>query len=287
MKFTAHNVATAEGGRTIEGEPLLNEQGFCQAPLRTLNAIWSPEQRGNVRIVDLGCLEGGYAVEFARQGYQSLGIEVRKANVEKCEWLAENLKLPNLKFAQDDVRNAEKHGPFEAVFCSGLLYHLDEPTAFIKMLGKITSTVLILQTHYALGDLDDAEKGKQTLYDKVAPMLPERVRQKIAQKVLSPAEVNYKLSGLVKHEGKWGRWYGDYAPSASKEQVEEDLWASYGNPRSFWLHKKELLQVIREAGFDLIYEQYDFLDDISKNRYIEEYDRGLFVGLKTRALPVK
>jgi len=37
------------------------------------------------RLVDLGCLEGGYAVEFARDGFDTLGIEVRQSNFKNCQ----------------------------------------------------------------------------------------------------------------------------------------------------------------------------------------------------------
>ena len=36
------------------------------------------ELRSGMRVVDLGCLEGGYALEFARMGFETLGIEARR-----------------------------------------------------------------------------------------------------------------------------------------------------------------------------------------------------------------
>lgn len=283
MQFTAHNVALPDGTQTIPGEPLLADQGFCRAPLRTLNALWSPQERAQVRVADLGCLEGGYAVEFARHGYQSVGIEVRAANIEKCRWLANRLQLPNLTFIHDDVRNIEQHGTFDAIFCAGLLYHLDQPASFLTLLGRITSRLLMLQTHYAMGDWHAAASGERSWYDRLAPLLPERVRQALARRLLPRPMVQYKLSPLAQHEGRWGRWYGDYAPTATPTEIEKDLWASYGNPRSFWLHKTELLDVIRQAGFETLYEQYDFLDNLREDTYISDFDRSLFIGLKPRS----
>jgi hypothetical protein len=35
--------------------------------------------REHVRLVDLGCLEGGYTVEFGRMNFNALSIEVRES----------------------------------------------------------------------------------------------------------------------------------------------------------------------------------------------------------------
>lgn len=37
----------------------------------------------NLRILDLACLEGHYAIEFAMQGATVVGIEGRESNVQK------------------------------------------------------------------------------------------------------------------------------------------------------------------------------------------------------------
>jgi hypothetical protein len=46
-----------------------------------LNLVFPDGLRGK-RIADLGCLEGGYAVEFARLGMNATGIEVRDSNFQ-------------------------------------------------------------------------------------------------------------------------------------------------------------------------------------------------------------
>lgn len=62
-------------------------------------------------VLDLACLEGGFTVELALQGIYAVGLEGRKANVEKCNKAARALGLKNCLFIEDDVRNlsVEKH----------------------------------------------------------------------------------------------------------------------------------------------------------------------------------
>src|ERR1700712_2944833 len=57
------------------------------------------------RVLDLACLEGHYAIEFALHGAEVLGIEGRAASVAKCEFVQRNLGLERARFVQDDVRN--------------------------------------------------------------------------------------------------------------------------------------------------------------------------------------
>ncbi len=108
MEFTSHNIQLPDGSRTMAEKWLLNEGHHCKAIMRTLNLVFPPTDRNGLRIVDLGCLEGGYAVEFARAGFDVLGIEARQDNIDKCEYVADKVGLRNLSFVQDDVRNLAK-----------------------------------------------------------------------------------------------------------------------------------------------------------------------------------
>src|SRR4051794_21918623 len=153
-EFTAHNIVLPDGTQTFPEGALLSEAAETKAMLRSMRLLAPPvrEDGGRRRVVDLGTLEGGYAVEFARAGYEVLAIEARAGNMAKCEWVAARLDLPNLSFVRGDVRNVAAHGEFDVAFCSGLLYHLDTPSTFLRTLGEVTSRLLVLHTHFAVED---------------------------------------------------------------------------------------------------------------------------------------
>lgn len=159
-EFTSHNIALGYA-QTRPGTPLLSNTGTCHAALRTLKAAfpgWAPEA---IHVADLGCLEGGYAVAFARAGYQAQGIEARDDNFACCRWVQEQLGYPpNLAFVKADVREYVPGHVWDAVFCSGLLYHLDDPGRFITRLGQATRRLLILNTHYA-ASAEDVHEGNE------------------------------------------------------------------------------------------------------------------------------
>lgn len=280
MEFTAHNIGFGNES-TISGKPLLCDSGECLAVIRTLNNYFTESERSKIKIADLGCLEGGYSVEFARNGYDVLGIEVRDLNIQKCKYVSDKVNLPNLKFVKDDVRNIEKYGKFHVTFCCGLLYHLDLPVSFLNLLGQVTSKMLILNTHYS------------RMYDYRYDLTPRKLmlKNRLLQKALNilypdshsieiKDRMNFHLSVLTQNEDKMGRWFTEFKQDENEENIEKSLWASYGNNKSFWLEKTELLQTIKEAGFNSVYEQFDFLECITKDPYINKYDRGLFIGIK-------
>ena len=249
FEFTAHNIELPDGRRTRPGEALLRDWGICKAALRSLAffvPIADPAQRP--RVVDLGCCEGGYAVEFARAGYDVLGIEGRASNIEKCNFVAERVQLPNLRFVHDDVRNIQSYGSFDAVFCCGLLYHLDKPVASLRQLADATWRVLLLQTHYATDDDESWDR--------------------------------FQLSPMTLNEGRLGRWYQEWSPDTPPEEIEKFSWSSVGNSSSFWLEKRHLLQAMIDVGFSVVCEQFDFLDDVAESDYTEDQHRSLFLGVK-------
>lgn len=157
-EFTAHNIVLPSGVHTWPGNQPLAESSRCQAALQLLGEQFRPAVRAQTAVADLGCLEGGYTVAFARAGYQVTGVEARALNMAKCEMVASLVALPNMRFVHDDARNLTRYGPFDAVFCCGLLYHLDKPAAFLQMLGGITRRMVIIQSHYS-GSCHEENEG--------------------------------------------------------------------------------------------------------------------------------
>src|SRR5918995_2947803 len=45
------------------------------------------------RILDLGCLDGQFSIEFALAGAEVIGVEVREANIQKALFAKEVLQL--------------------------------------------------------------------------------------------------------------------------------------------------------------------------------------------------
>ncbi len=102
------------------------------------------------RILELGSLEGGHTIGLAQKpGVERvLGIEGRTANIERARVAQELLKIDNIDFVQGNLEAIDlaQFGRFDAVYCSGLLYHLPEPWRLIAQFPKVADGVF-LWTH--------------------------------------------------------------------------------------------------------------------------------------------
>ena len=106
------------------------------------------------RILDLGCGNGHFSLEFALHGADVFGIEGRSESVKRAEFAKELMGLENVSFETADVRNisAEKYGIFDIIVCSGLLYHLNSADIgpFLEKMYSMTRHMSIIDTHISL-----------------------------------------------------------------------------------------------------------------------------------------
>lgn len=251
VTFWAHKIRLDSGEFTLPAATeLVEDSAWFVSAKRVLDTVF-PGDKGAYRIADLGCLEGGYAVGFARMGFQVLGPDVRESNIAACRHVKAHVDLPALEFVCDDAWNIGSYGRFDAVFCCGLLYHLDKPRRFLELLSTVTGKLLIVQTHFSTEE----------------------------------PNLRYVLSDIAENEDMLGRWYTEYQDDAAFGERETRMLSSWDNRRSFWLKKQFLVQVIKDAGFDLVMEQYDSLGaDIEGSMsfgYYKTDERGTFIGIKT------
>jgi hypothetical protein len=292
IEFTAHNIHLDNGSSTKpDMRYLMDADGWFVSARRLLDTVF-PGDKNHYRLADLGCLEGGFAVEFARMGFQVLGIEVREANIAACNYVKANTNLPNLEFIKDDARNIAKYGVFDVVFCCGLLYHLDKPKEFLNTLSAVTTKLLILQTHFSTDAKKTDAKNKEHRWLRIGrKLLPSRWSG-IARKLLARVQrhnpepaAKFNLSGLTENETLKGRWYTEFANDEAFSKRDSAKWSSWDNRRSFWIQREYLLQAIHDVGFDLVMEQFDSLGpNIAENMLCGFYkaeSRGTFIGIKT------
>jgi SAM-dependent methyltransferase len=190
-------------------------------PLRVTQIISDHfgESFENLRIADLGTLEGAYAVEFARRGAKVVALELRDRNLVKSRFAKEVLRLDTLELVKDDVRNftAEKYGTFDVVLASGILYHLDVPDVFtfVENVARACIGIAIIDTQIGV-EPDESFVHKGNTYS--------------------------------------GWHFTEYERDPTPEELEQKNWMSVGNLRSFWLTRASLFNLMQEAGFTSAYE---------------------------------
>ena len=144
LPFSTHQIYLGNGLWTMD------KGVIAEKDLRTKVVL--DQAGGSLRgktILDLGCLEGGFTVAFARLGAKmSVGVEARQISYQRCEILRQYLKLRNLRFIHGDINVVlPQLQPFNIVFASGILYHMADPyislRQFMWSVGTLPSSIHI------------------------------------------------------------------------------------------------------------------------------------------------
>lgn len=224
--FVAHNIPLSPTLCTRPGEPLIADSPRTQAIHDCLRRFVAPPLAGKTAL-DLGCLEGGLSFELWRSGLNVLGVEARKDNYERCLLVRDHFRADGeMEFVQADVREFRPGRRFDVVVCSGLLYHLDDPVAYLGQLADLTAPggLLYLDTHVAPQDADLAACA-------FAPHLsPLRERA---------------LDGFTI------RWR-EYAEDVTQPE------SSVGNTVSLWLDADAHVELLIRAGFERVFELHGY-----------------------------
>ena len=216
-KWTAHNIRLTDEIYTIapaydwahhRGKwfGLIGET-FLRRPLRYM------------RVLDLGCLEGGITLALGPAGGEVVGIDIREANLAKAAFARDVLGMANVRFVQGDMLELPKLdlGSFDMIICAGTLYHVDAPDLlpFLRMLRQSCSGIVIFDTHFAV----------------------ERREQ-----FISPEGCEY-----------YGRTFVEtHHYTDDIEQKKQDRWGSLHNNLSFWPTERSLTNMLIDAGFQFV-----------------------------------
>ncbi|MDQ2786617.1 MAG: class I SAM-dependent methyltransferase [Chloroflexota bacterium] len=215
--WRTHNFRLADGVYTISKSEFVDEVKLRR--VLQIVADLSPKPLDELRVLDLACAEGAYAVEFAEHGAQVVGIEGRTASIERARFAANALALDGITLIEDDVRNLKRagYGQFDVVLCLGILFHIDTPDlfAFMQRVADVCTGLTVIDTHISLAGAATARYKGTTYYG-------ER---------------------YIEHE----------ADSTAEERLEKP-WASLVDAESFWLTRPSLLNLLANVGFTSVYE---------------------------------
>lgn len=226
LPFTAHRIELAPGiETTVAGVPPRDD---IRSQLVIDACGGSLDGR---TVVDLGCLEGGFTLAFARAGAaHALGIEARERSVQRCELARTLLGVDNATFVNADIKDElGHHDPFDVVFATGILYHVADPAGFLKTMRSACAHVALVDTHIARAD-----------------------------------EATHDCSPMVERESHGvtyrGRMFPEYPPDVSDDAKEAMAWAAYSDADAFWPLEEDLVQMMHDAGFARV-EKVDVAGD--------------------------
>jgi SAM-dependent methyltransferase len=216
--WTAHNLRLADGVFTIGPEPAGDEVKLRRVT-QTVADLCGGDLHG-VRVLDLACLEGMYALELAKRGAAVMAVDGREVNLAKVRLAARALGVA-IDVQLGDVRDLsrDRHGTFDVVLCLGLLYHLDAADLFpfVQRLAEVCDKALIVDTH------TPDSQTEERRYD------------------------GHPYTGRVLVE---------HAPDATEEDRLRAVWSSLDNPFAFALTKPSLVRLLARSGFTSVHETH-------------------------------
>ncbi|MDY6950924.1 MAG: class I SAM-dependent methyltransferase [Thermodesulfobacteriota bacterium] len=215
--WTAHNIHLGDEIYTMDRR-IVGDEIRLKRVVQIISDV-ACKSISALRVLDLACLEGLFAIELAQQGAEVVAIEGRTANIEKARFAKEVLCLDRLTLHHDDVRNlsVEQYGKFDVVLCLGILYHLTVPDvfSFLESVAEACGAFAIVET-------------------EVTPA-PERC---------------YVYNGRE----YWGKMRLEHADGSTAQERAQSLWASLDNLASFCFTRPSLYNVLAHVGFTSVYE---------------------------------
>jgi SAM-dependent methyltransferase len=211
----------------------------------------SPKPLDSCRVLDLGCLDGQYSIEFALHGATVVGVDARESNLRHAQAAKELLRLDRVEFVHEDARSisAERLGRFDIVVCSGLLYHLNTPDVFhlVARMHEMVDHLLIIDTHISL--TPDSRESHE---------------------------------GGVYH----GHHYVEHGEDDAEEVKADRSLASWGNDTSFVFTRPSLVNLLARVGFSSVYECFNPPHLNYGQPGLEHRNRCAFVAVKATPLRV-
>ena len=218
--WRVHNLQLARNVFTM-GDGVAGQVVRVRRAVQTVSDHSSARFKG-LRILDLGCGEGGFALELGKQGAEVVAIEGRAALVEKAEFAREALGLRHVSIVRGDVRHlcAEDYGFFDVVLALGILDRFDVPAVFdvAKRIGSVCKGFALIE----------------------------------ARLTTSPRAV-HEFEGLVLR----GAPHREHPAASSRAQRLASTERSLDNERSFLLTRASMLSLLVRSGFSSIAEALD------------------------------
>jgi len=190
-----------------------------------------------LRILDLGCGDGVYAIEAALRGAEVVALDARSEHMQRGVACAERNGIAKVKFRQEDVRavSRETHGGFDVVYCLGIVYHLDldDVFSFVESIHGICERLLIVDTFVSLE------------HPWPSPREPARVWGRGADLEVSHRERLYRGERLREHED-----------DEDAEVRRSRVLRSIDNTFSFRFTRESLVRLLGDVGFSSVLEAH-------------------------------
>lgn len=237
-EWSAHNIELKNNICTMkigEGERYKSRANVYIQSIR----VGLKKRFSQLRVLDLGCLEGGVSIELAKAGAYCTGVDIRQSHLVKADFASQVNRLNRrCRWICEDVTSAklwESKAKYDVIILSGLLYHLD------------AKDILTL-----LKNIRSASKRESMLI--------------VDTNITSEYSECFKMDENLT---VWGRRWNEHQANDTIEERLSKGWSSLSNDTAFWLTERSLVNVLVSAGFGYVYKSlYPYHEWAHRNRDI-------------------
>lgn len=119
--------------------------------LASLDRLGFPRDFSGKTVLDAGCNAGYYSFVAKRRGAERvLGVELDPRYVRQAQYLSNLLGL-DVQFINDDAHKVDASlGTFDIVICTGLMYHIPDPTNVLSKLAAVCTDTILIESVFLL-----------------------------------------------------------------------------------------------------------------------------------------
>ncbi len=119
--------------------------------LACLDRVGFPHDFSGKTVLDVGCNAGYYSFVAKRRGAERVvGAELDPQYFRQAQYLSNLLGL-DVQFINDDAHNVDASlGTFDIVICTGLIYHIADPTNVLSKLAAVCTDTLLIESAFLL-----------------------------------------------------------------------------------------------------------------------------------------
>lgn len=200
--------------------------------------IQTLELKGNERILDLACGYGRHSLEFARRGYDVVGVDITNAYVEDARKEAGKAGL-NVEFICSDIRDVKFKNEFDVVLnlADGAIGYLENDDENLKIFDVIAQAL--------------KEEGKSFIDIQSGDYADAHFPQKLwdaGDNTLTLSNFEWDKDTRIMLYGQLDFLYGD-------ELKKPEM--MYGNPTRLYT-ENELAHIMGKRGMKLITAYSDY-----------------------------
>ena len=182
-----------------------------QRPVFAMKALAGDMSERELRVLELGPLEGGHAYQFEKMGVaEIIGIESNVEAFLKCLIVKNLIGLQKARFLLGDFVEFLKQDTnrYDFIFCCGVLYHMQDPLQLIELMAARTDRIFVW-THY----------------------FTEKSRPGLLATAVDRGDEYYTYHHLTYKNQAFGTFWGGNKPTAS------------------FLSREDILRAFRQHGF--------------------------------------